>query len=129
MPNTPIAYVFTFSFSLLVACFSAAAISALAVWLTHRRINTFFKHPFLEHRAFHQYPLAIQASIMLDYFLRIVFPRSTWSLLGHANRMLKHIDPRDIPLSVKWPVVGLWGGCFVGLLAMVVVWTSMLIAA
>ncbi len=128
MSNTPIAYVFTFSFSLLVACFAAAAISGLVLMMTHRRINQVFQHPFLEHRAYHQYPLAIQASIMLDYFLRIIFPGGKWSLVGNANRLLKHIDPRDVPISVKWPIVGLWGGCFVGLLAMMVVWGSMMIA-
>lgn len=128
MTPTPFAYLFTFSFSLLVACFSAAALSALAMWLSHRRINAFFKHPFLEHRAFHQYPLSIQLSITLDYFLRILFPRGQRSLIGHANRMLKHIDPRDVPLLVKWPIVGLWGGCFLGLLAMMIVWGSMLLS-
>lgn len=120
------AYVFTFAFSLLVACFAAAAVSGAVMWLTSRRINAAFKHPYLEHRAYHQYPLAIQMSIMLDYFLRITFPKSKWSLAGNANKLLKNVDPRDVPLAVKWPIVGLWGGCFVGLLAIVTVWISML---
>jgi len=127
MSPATLSYLFTFSFSLLVACFMAAALSGFAILMMHRRINALFKHPFLEHRAFHQYPLSIQSGMMLDYFLRVAFPRAKWSLAGHANRMLKHVDPRDIPISAKWPLVGLWGGCFVGILSMIAVWSLLLL--
>ena len=121
-------YIFTFAFSLLVACFFASAVSGLVLFMTHRRINAVMRHPYLEKQAFHQYPLSLQAAILLDYFLRISFPRSSFFLMGHANKLLKDIDPRDVPLSIKWPIVGLWGGCFLGIIAMVVVWVSMLVA-
>jgi len=125
--NSVLTYVFTFSFSLLVACFAAASVSGAVLFLTSRRINAAFQHPYLEKRAFHQYPFSIQAAITLDYFFRISFPRTTWSLIGDANKLLKNVDPRDLPLAVKWPVVGFWGGCLLGIFAMVTVWTSLLL--
>ena len=126
--NSVLPYVFTFSFSLLVACFAAAIVSGLVLMLTSRRINQAFQHPYLEKRAFHHYPFAIQAAITLDYFFRISFPRTTWSLIGNANKLLKNVDPRELPLAVKWPVMGFWGGCLMGILAMVLVWGSMLLS-
>jgi len=126
--NTIHTYIFTFAFSLLVACFFASVISAIALFFTHRRINAVMKHPYLEKQAFHQYPFSLQAAILLDYFWRISFPRSSFFLTGHANKLLKNIDPRELPISIKWPIVGFWGGCFVGILAMIVVWISMFLA-
>jgi hypothetical protein len=42
--------------------------------------------------------------------------------------MLKHVDPKKISLGLKWPLVGLWGGCFLGMIAMITMWTTLLVA-
>ena len=59
---------------------------------------------------------------VLDYFLRLAFPKSNAWLAGHANKLLRHVDPDDIPTDVKWPIIGLWGGCAVGMVAMLTLW-------
>jgi len=41
--------------------------------------------------------------------------------------LLKHVDPQDIPTNVKWPIVGLWGGCFIGMIAMLTLWALLII--
>lgn len=110
----------TFLFSLFVLCFITCTISGLVLFLFKaRRANEELRHPLLQHRPFKQYPFAIQASIMLDYFLRLAFPRTKWWLIGHANKQLAHVDPKRVPLDVKWPIIGFWGACWLGLLAMI----------
>ncbi|MDQ2140428.1 hypothetical protein RBI13_05965 [Alcaligenaceae bacterium A4P071] len=127
--NSPvIAYVLQLSFSTLVACFVAATVSAIVIFFNTRKINQALKHPYLEHRTFEQYPMAIRLGILLDYFLRVTFPTSKIWLAGHANRMLKHVDPKKISLGLKWPLVGLWGGCFLGMIAMITMWTTLLVS-
>ncbi len=124
--NDAVAYAMTTAFSLLVACFITAAVSALALWFKRRRINAAFKHPFLQHNTFERYPLAIRASIMQDYFFRIAFPKSRLWIIGSANKLLADVEPRDVPLGLKWPIVGLWGGCWVGIIAMIVLWATLM---
>ena len=60
---------------------------------------------------------------MLDYFFRLMFPGTRFWLIGNANRLLAHVDPKQVPLSLKWPVVGFWGACWLGLIAMIALWT------
>ena len=60
---------------------------------------------------------------MLDYFFRLMFPGTRFWLVGNANRLLAHVDPKQVPLSLKWPVVGFWGACWLGLIAMIALWT------
>ena len=63
------------AFSLFVLCFVTCSISGIVLFFFKaKQINARLKHPYLEHRAFNQYPLAIQAAIMLDYFFRLMFP-------------------------------------------------------
>ena len=92
------------AFSLFVLCFVTCSISGIVLFFFKaKQINARLKHPYLEHRAFNQYPLAIQAAIMLDYFFRLMFPGTRFWLVGNANRLLAHVDPKQVPLSLKWP--------------------------
>lgn len=112
-----------FAFSLFVACALAALVSGVyLVFFKLRQTNMMLQHPFLKHQAFERYPIPIRSAILLDYFFRLAFPKSQFWLIGNANRLLSHIEPKEIPTAIKWPLMGLWGGCFVGILAMVVVW-------
>ncbi|MFA5489485.1 MAG: hypothetical protein WC284_09730, partial [Candidimonas sp.] len=64
---------------------------------------------------------------MLDYFLRLSFPARRFWIIGHANRLLGHVDPAEVPVRLKWPLMGLWGGCFIGLAAMLLLWSLILL--
>lgn len=116
-------YFFSASFAILVASFITVVVSGIVAFFVHwRKINAAYKHPLLEVRTFKQYPFSLQAAIYLDYFFRLVLPNVKKGMVGNANRMLKHVDPRNLDFSVRWPIAGLYGGCIVGLVAMVVVW-------
>ncbi|AUL47947.1 membrane protein [Bordetella trematum] len=120
---------FVFVFSLFVLCFVTCAIcGAVLFFWKAPRINAEFKHPLLARRAFRQYPFAIQAGIFLDYFLRLSFPRSKRWVAGYANQQLSHVDPKQVPLDAKWPIIGFWGSCFLGIIAMVSLWTLLLLS-
>ena len=128
MFNSIYAYVVPFVFSVFVACFLASLISGLAIILFKlRKTNELFQHPYLKQQAFERYPLSIRLSMLMDYFFRISFPRSRFWLIGDANRLLEHVDPKSIPSGIKWPLIGLWGGCYVGLASMVILWSFLLL--
>ncbi len=111
------------AFSLFVLCFITCSISGVVLFFVKiKRINAVLKHPFLQHRPFKAYPLAIQSCILLDYFFRLMFPHTRFWLIGNANDLLSHVDPKETPLDVKWPIVGFWGSCWVGLIAMITLW-------
>ena len=122
--NSPIvSHALVIVFNLVALCFMTCAISGLVLFLFKaQQVNAVMRHPLLEHRPFKAYPFSIQASIFLDYFLRLMFPRTDFWLIGHANAQLKHVDPKTVPMSLKWPIVGFWGSCWVGLLAMITLW-------
>ncbi|MDQ8030531.1 hypothetical protein [Bordetella genomosp. 1] len=121
---------FAYAFSLLITCFITCAISGLYLFfVAQRRVNAELKHPYLQHRAFEQYPFTIKAAIFLDYFLRLGFPRTKFWIFGHANQQLAHVNPKDVPLAVKWPLVGFWGACWLGLIAMIAVWSMLLLGS
>jgi len=116
------------AFALLVACFLTCLVCGLVLFfLRWRDINDAFKHPLLQVRPFKRYPLSIQAAIYLDYFLHLTFPKGQRGIIGNANRNLRHVDAKRLPLAVRWPVAGFWGSCLFGLLAMVVVWVTLLV--
>jgi hypothetical protein len=119
-------YILTLSFSLLVACMFTSLVCGAVVFFKSRGINAALKHPFLEHRPFERYPMAIRASILLDYFFRLAFPGSKLWLIGNANKLLAHVDPKKTPLAIKWPIIGFWGACWLGLIAMISLWVLML---
>jgi len=120
-------YLLPFSFTLLVACVMSCLVSALFLYLNIRTINQAMRHPYLKRYRWEQMPATVKLTITLDYFLRLMFPRGKFWVCGQANRLLADIDPRDIPLRVRWPVVGFWGGCFLGILSMLVLWLMILI--
>ncbi|CAM3847315.1 hypothetical protein BOBR111200_12120 [Bordetella bronchialis] len=128
MNNSLYVVALTTAFNIFVACFFVAAVSLITIWFFKLdRINDVLRHPLLQHRPFRQFPRAIQAGIFLDYFLRLLFPRARKGLFGQANRNLAHVDPARVPMDVKWPIMGLWAGCWIGLAAMITVWTLLLL--
>jgi hypothetical protein len=121
-------YALTAAFNIFVACFFVSAISLATIYFFKLdRINDTLRHPLLQHRPFRQYPRAIQAGILLDYFLRLLFPHARKGLFGQANRNLAHVDPAKVPFDIRWPIMGLWAGCWVGLIAMVTLWALLLL--
>lgn len=121
-------YALPFSFTLLVACAMTAIVSGFVLLLLRlRKTNEIFRHPYLKQHAWERYPLSIRATILLDYFLRISFPTRTFWIIGQANRLLAHVQPADVPSRIKWPLIGLWGGCFVGIIAMILLWSLILL--
>lgn len=116
------------SFALMVTCLLVCLISGFVLFfLRWRDINNHFKHPLLEVRSFKRYPFSLQAAITLDYFLHMVFPKGKSGMIGNANHMLRHVNPKKLPLAVRWPVAGFWGGCLFGMIAMVSVWVLLMV--
>lgn len=129
MNNPVFAQIASISFSILAACLVICLASgAVLFFLRPDRINGVLKHPYLQHRAFSQFPFGIRGAITLDYFFRLTCPGLQFWLMGNANRLLAHVDPKKVPLSIKWPVVGFWGGCWLGLIAMVVLWSMLMLS-
>jgi len=119
-----------FTFTLFIICAMTFFISGVYLMLFKiRYANDIFKHPYLAQRAFKQYSMSIQMTIVLDYFLRIAFPTSKRWMAGNANELLKHVNPTDIPTNIKWPIVGLWAGCLIGMIAMLALWVLLIIGA
>lgn len=126
--STFIYFALPFTFTLLVACALTCLVSGIVlVFLRRRATNEAMRHPYLDHQAWDRYPLPIRMAIMLDYFLRLCFPTSQFWIAGNANRLLAHVDPKEIPTRIKWPLIGFWGGCFVGIIAMLLLWTFIFI--
>jgi len=116
------------SFSLFVACAVVCLISAVYLYLFKlRRVNEIMQHPYLERAPYDRLPMSLRVGILLDYFLRVSFPTSRFWLAGHANKVLAHVNPRTVPSDVKWPLIGLWGGCLLGLPAMLAMWAIVLL--
>ena len=120
-------YALPFAFSVFVACFLASLVSGIyLVVFKLRETNQLLRHPYLDHRPFAKYPIPIRSAILMDYFFRLAFPKSTFWLVGNANRLLRHVSPKEVPTAIKWPIMGLWGGCFLGIIAMMCVWLLIL---
>ncbi len=121
-----IATALPFILSLLVACFVIATVSLLYLAFgSLRETNALLKHPYLTQQPFNRYPLGIRGAILLDYFLRLFFPNSTFWLAGHANILLAHVNPKTVPLRIRWPLLGLWGSCVLGIVLMIIFWAMM----
>src|SRR5690606_16999611 len=104
------------AFTLLVACCLTSLICGLALLLFKlRKTNEALQHPYLQQRPFGRFPMGVRATILMDYFFRLNFPRSRFWIIGQANQLLAHVRPDEVPQDIKWPLLGLWGGCFVGL--------------
>lgn len=125
----PLSLALVFSFSLFIACSFVFFISGAYLLLFKiDKANQLFKHPYLVQRSFRQHPLNLRLTIVLDYFLRLAFPNSNSWMAGNANQLLKHVDPDNIPTDVKWPIIGLWGGCAVGMVAMLTLWILLMVS-
>jgi len=123
-----LAVVLRISFSLFVTCAAVCLISAIYLYLFKlRRANEIMQHPYLTRAPYDRLPMSLRVGILLDYFLRVSFPDSRFWLAGHANQVLAHVNPRTVPSDVKWPLIGLWGGCLLGLPAMLVMWAIVLL--
>ncbi|WP_245592831.1 hypothetical protein [Advenella mimigardefordensis] len=123
-----IATALPFILSLLVACFVIATVSILYLaFVSLKETNATLKHPYLTQQPFNRYPLGIRGAILLDYFLRLFLPNSTVWLAGHANILLAHVNPKTVPLRIRWPLLGLWGACLLGIVLMIIFWSMMLL--
>jgi len=121
------AYILSFSFTALVACIMACLVSALFLYLNIRRVNQAMRHPYLKKYRWEQLPATVKLTITLDYFLRLTFPRSKWWVFGQANNLLAEVEPTEISMRLRWPVVGFWGGVFIGIIAMLILWLALLL--
>ncbi len=122
------ALVLTFTF--FITCSFVFFISgAYLFFYKINEVNARFKHPYLRERKFSQLPMSIRLTITLDYFLRILFNKSNSGFASNANRLLAHVDPTALPMSVRWPIVGLWGSCAVGLVAMLGLWALLIVGS
>lgn len=118
----------SYVFALLLACLLATIFSALYLFMYGiKDINEALKHPYLTTLPWHRLSLSNKTGILLDYFFRLFFPSASKGLMGHANRQLAHVNPDTVPLRIKAPILGLWGGCFLGIIVMIVIWVLVLI--
>lgn len=120
----------TFSFSLFITCSFVFVISAAYLFLFKiKEANKLYKHPYLREKSFSQFTISIRLTIILDYFLRTLFSRTKLWFAKNANQLLSHVDPKEIPMSVRWPIVGLWGSCIIGLVSMVTLWATLILGS
>lgn len=125
-----IAVVLTFSFTLFITCSFVFVISSIYLLMFKiKQANDLFKHPYLREKKFNQFSISIRLTIILDYFLRTLFSRTNLWFAKNANQLLSHVDPKEIPMSVRWPIVGLWGSCMIGLVAMVTLWATLIVGS
>src|SRR3546814_7178975 len=93
-------YALPFTFTLLVAC--ALTCLACGIFLLLFRIratNEAMRHPYLDKHPWERYPLSIRAAIFMDYFLRIAFPKSSFWIIGQANRLLARSEEHTSELQ------------------------------
>jgi hypothetical protein len=125
-----IAVVLTFSFTLFITCSFVFVISSIYLLMFKiKQANELFKHPYLREKKFNQFSISIRLTIILDYFLRTLFSRTNLWFAKNANQLLSHVDPKEIPMNVRWPIVGLWGSCMIGLVAMVTLWATLIVGS
>lgn len=128
MFTTFVFFALPFVFTLFVACALTVVVSGIVLWIFRARpTNQALQHPYLKQQSWERYPLSIRASIFMDYFFRLCFPNTTFWIVGQANRLLAHIQPSEVSTRIKWPLIGFWGGCFLGLVAMVTLWALLLL--
>lgn len=118
------------SFSMFTTCAFVFFISgAYLFFFKIDQTNREFKHPYLREQAFNKYPFSIRIKITLDYFLRLMFPDRKVGIAGQANQLLRHVDIEAVPWNIKWPIVGLWAGSALGMVAMLTLWALVLSGA
>lgn len=123
MNNPAIIPYLQMSISIFVLCFAACAICGLLLFYVRTdKVNDAMKHPYLQYKPFKQLPFTIRATILLDYYLHLVFPKGKFWVIGQANYLLQHVDPARVPKGVKWMICCFWGACWLGLINMAVLW-------
>lgn len=122
--NTPaLVPLFQLTFGIFVLCFAVLAVcGVLLFYVRHEQVNAVMQHPYLQYKPFRQLPLTIRATIVLDYYLHLAFPRRRFWVIGQANYLLSHIDPAQVPRNVKWLIYGFWSACWLGLVDMAALW-------
>lgn len=109
--------------TLMIACALTSLVSGAYLLLFNvRRTNQVLRHPYLAQYPWERLPLSLKANVLLDYFLRLNFPTRQNGLFGNANRLLPHVQRDDVAMGIKWPLMGLWGGCFIGMISMLALW-------
>lgn len=114
-------------FTILLACLLITILSFLYIFLSGiHRINDTLRHPYLDSLPWARLSFSNKTGVLLDYFLRLFFPNSNFALAKNANTLLAHVNPQQTPLSIKLPILGLWGGCALGMVTMIVLWILIL---
>ena len=112
---------------LLLACMLCTVFALLFIFMHQiKRINDVMQHPYLHTIPWHRLTLGNKTGILLDYFFRLFFPNAKKGIRGNANQLLAHVNPSEVPTSVKLPILALWGGCFLGILLMIILWVLIL---
>ena len=73
-------------------------------------------------KPFRPLPLSLSAPILLDYYLRLAFPKRRFWVIGQANYLLSHVDPTQVPKNIKLLIFGFWSACWLGLIDMAALW-------
>lgn len=124
---TALTYAISLFFVVLASCLAICVISALILFVFRaKRINDAMVHPLLAYGPFGRLPWTARIEIVLDYFFRMMWPRSRFWLVGQANVTLSHVDPGSVPSWVRRPIIAFWGSCMLGLFAAIVMWALVL---
>ncbi len=103
----------SYTFTLLFFCLACTLISALYLFVFgHSSVNAELKHPYLNVLPWQRLSLGNRTGILLDYFFRVFFPNTRWSLIGHANQQLAHVNPSLVSLKTKAPLTWFMGRLF-----------------
>ncbi len=123
MLSAIIYYALPGSATLLIACVLSCLLGGLYLFIFNlRNTNQVLRHPYLATHNWEQLPLSLKLSVLLDYFLRLNFPKQNKWIFGQANRLLAHVNTDEVPMNVKWPLMSFWGGCFLGIACMLCLW-------
>lgn len=123
MQNPALLPVFQVTFGIFLLCFAVCTVCGLLLFFINRdRVNEVLQHPYLQYKPFRQLPFTIRATILLDYFLHIVFPKRRFWVIGQANYLLQHVDPRQMPAGIRRLILAFWGSCWLGLIDMTILW-------
>ncbi|HEX7750205.1 MAG TPA: hypothetical protein VF445_15805 [Bordetella sp.] len=123
MSNPAFVPLFQLTFGLFMLCFAIVMVcGVLLFYIKHENVNAVMQHPYLQYKPFRQLPLTIRATILLDYYLRLAFPKRRFWVIVQANYLLSHVDPTQVPKNIKLLIFGFWSACWLGLIDMAALW-------
>ena len=123
MHSALLVFLFQLTFGIFVLCFAVCVIFGLLLfYIKTEQVNAAMRHPYLQYKPFRQLPLTIRATILLDYYLRLAFPKRRFWVIGQANYLLSHVDPTQVPKNIKLLIFGFWSACWLGLIDMAALW-------